>query len=93
MKRWSISKSAADRAFVALCYFVCYLYRACRLCGARDEHRLSLHRDDVSVGAASASCYFVSHAINLALERLERLLWIARIMGTWGLLSAAMALI
>ena len=37
--------------------------------------------------------FFFEVPSNLALERFGARLWIARIMATWGLLSAAMALI
>src|ERR1700746_3269822 len=82
--------------FVALCYFVCYLNRVNVGFAA-----LQMNSDlgfTATVFGWGAGIFFFGYFFfevpsNLALERFGARLWIARIMVTWGLLSAAMALI
>jgi MFS transporter, ACS family, tartrate transporter len=82
--------------FVALCYFVCYLDRVNVGFAA-----LQMNSDlgfTATMFGWGAGIFFVGYFFfevpsNLALERFGARLWIARIMVTWGLLSAAMALI
>ncbi len=82
--------------FVALCYFVCYLDRVNVGFAA-----LQMNSDlgfTATVFGWGAGIFFFGYFFfevpsNLALERFGARLWIARIMVTWGLLSAAMALI
>ena len=82
--------------FVALCYFVCYLDRVNVGFAA-----LQMNSDlgfTATVFGWGAGIFFFGYFFfevpsNLALERFGARLWIARIMVTWGLLSAAMALV
>jgi len=82
--------------FVALCYFVCYLDRVNIGFAA-----LQMNSDlgfTATMFGWGAGIFFFGYFLfevpsNLALERFGARLWIARIMVTWGLLSAAMALI
>jgi MFS transporter, ACS family, tartrate transporter len=82
--------------FVALCYFVCYLDRVNVGFAA-----LTMNKElgfTATVFGWGAGIFFFGYFIfevpsNLALERFGARLWIARIMLTWGLLSAAMALV
>src|SRR5437762_11595714 len=82
--------------FVALCYFVCYLDRVNVGFAA-----LQMNSDlgfTATVFGWGAGIFFFGYFFfevpsNLALERFGARLWIARSMVTWGLLSAAMALI
>jgi MFS transporter, ACS family, tartrate transporter len=82
--------------FVALCYFLCYLDRVNVGFAA-----LQMNNDlgfSATVFGWGAGIFFFGYFFfevpsNLALERFGARLWIARIMVTWGLLSAAMALI
>jgi MFS family permease len=82
--------------FVALCYFVCYLDRVNVGFAA-----LQMNSDlgfTATIFGWGAGIFFFGYFFfevpsNLALERFGARLWIARIMVTWGLLSAAMALI
>ena len=82
--------------FVALCYFVCYLDRVNVGFAA-----LTMNADlgfTATVFGWGAGIFFFGYFIfevpsNLALERFGARLWIARIMLTWGLLSAGMSLI
>ena len=82
--------------FVALCYFVCYLDRVNVGFAA-----LQMNSDlgfTATVFGWGAGIFFFGYFFfevpsNLALEHFGARLWIARIMVTWGLLSAAMALI
>ena len=82
--------------FVALCYFVCYLDRVNVGFAA-----LTMNGDlgfTATVFGWGAGIFFFGYFLfevpsNLALERFGARLWIARIMLTWGLLSAAMSLI
>jgi len=82
--------------FVALCYFLCYLDSVNVGFAA-----LQMNKDlgfTATMFGWGAGIFFFGYFIfevpsNLALERFGARLWIARIMVTWGLLSAAMALI
>lgn len=82
--------------FVALCYFLCYLDRVNIGFAA-----LQMNNDlgfTATMFGWGAGIFFFGYFIfeapsNLALERFGARLWIARIMVTWGLLSAGMALI
>jgi len=82
--------------FVALCYFLCYLDRVNVGFAA-----LQMNNDlgfTATMFGWGAGIFFFGYFIfevpsNLALERFGARLWIARIMVTWGLLSAGMALI
>ena len=82
--------------FVALCYFVCYLDRVNVGFAA-----LQMNSDlgfTATMFGWGAGIFFFGYFLfevpsNLALERFGARLWIARIMVTWGLLSAAMSLI
>src|SRR5712671_2688595 len=77
--------------FVALCYFVCYLDRVNVGFAA-----LQMNSDlgfTATVFGWGAGIFFFGYFFfevpsNLALERFGARLWIARIMVTWGLLSA-----
>ncbi|HJU17247.1 MAG TPA: MFS transporter [Stellaceae bacterium] len=82
--------------FVALCYFVCYLDRVNVGFAA-----LTMNNDlgfTATVFGWGAGIFFFGYFLfevpsNLALERFGARLWIARIMLTWGALSAGMALV
>ena len=82
--------------FVALCYFLCYPDRVNVGFAA-----LQMNNDlgfTATMFGWGAGIFFFGYFIfevpsNLALERFGARLWIARIMVTWGLLSAGMALI
>src|ERR1700747_2573904 len=82
--------------FVALCYFLCYLDRVNVGFAA-----LQMNNDlgfTATMFGWGAGIFFFGYFIfevpsNLALEPFGARLWIARIMVTWGLLSAGMALI
>jgi D-galactonate transporter len=82
--------------FVALCYFVCYLDRVNVGFAA-----LTMNKDlgfTATVFGWGAGIFFFGYFLfevpsNLALERFGARLWIARIMLTWGVLSACMSLI
>jgi Major Facilitator Superfamily len=82
--------------FVALCYFVCYLDRvnvgfaALQMNGNLD---FTATMFGWGAGIFFFGYFFFEVPSNLALERFGARLWIARIMVTWGLLSAAMVLI
>src|ERR1043166_2441833 len=77
-------------------YFVCYLDRINVGFAA-----LTMNKDlgfTASVFALGASCFFWGYCIfeipsNIVLERIGARVWIARIMITWGLLSAATAFV
>lgn len=82
--------------FIALCYFVCYLDRV------NVGFAALTMNDDLGFTATvfgwGAGIFFFGYFLfevpsNLALERFGARLWIARIMLTWGLLSAGMAFI
>jgi D-galactonate transporter len=82
--------------FVALCYFLCYLDRVNVGFAA-----LQMNKDlgfTATMFGWGAGIFFFGYFFfevpsNLALERFGARLWIARIMVTWGLLSAGMALV
>jgi ACS family tartrate transporter-like MFS transporter len=82
--------------FVALCYFVCYLDRVNVGFAA-----LTMNKDlgfSATVFGWGAGIFFFGYFLfevpsNLALERFGARLWIARIMLTWGVLSAGMSLV
>ena len=82
--------------FVALCYFVCYLDRVnVGFAALQMNSDLGFTATMFGWGAGIFffGYFFFEVPSNLALERFGARLWIARIMVTWGLLSAAMALI
>ena len=82
--------------FVALCYFLCYLdlvnvgFAALQM---NSDLGFSATVFGWGAGIFFFGYFFFEVPSNLALERFGARLWIARIMVTWGLLSAAMALI
>ena len=81
---------------VALCYFVCYLDRVnVGFAALQMNSDLGFTATMFGWGAGIFffGYFFFEVPSNLALERFGARLWIARIMVTWGLLSAAMALI
>jgi MFS family permease len=81
---------------VALCYFVCYLDRVnIGFAALQMNSDLGFTATMFGWGAGIFffGYFFFEVPSNLALERFGARLWIARIMVTWGLLSAAMALI
>src|ERR1700732_608056 len=79
-----------------LCYFVAFLDRVNVSFAA-----LSMNADlgfDSAVFGFGAGIFFLGYFIfevpsNLVLEKLGARVWIARIMFSWGLVSAAMALV
>ena len=82
--------------FVALCYFLCYLDRVnVGFAALQMNSDLGFTATMFGWGAGIFffGYFFFEVPSNLALERFGARLWIARIMVTWGLLSAAMALI
>jgi MFS transporter, ACS family, tartrate transporter len=82
--------------FVALCYFLCYLDRVnIGFAALQMNNDLGFSATMFGWGAGIFffGYFFFEVPSNLALERFGARLWIARIMVTWGLLSAAMALI
>jgi len=82
--------------FSFVLYFICYLDRINVGFAA-----LTMNKDlgfTASVFALGASCFFWGYCIfeipsNIVLERIGARVWIARIMITWGLLSAATAFV
>ncbi len=82
--------------FLMLCYFVAYLDRVNVGFAA-----LTMNRDigiSATVFGTGAGIFFFSYFVfevpsNLALERFGARKWIARIMLSWGILSACMALV
>ena len=78
--------------FVALCYFVCYLDRVnvgfAALQMNSDLGFTATVSDWAPESSFSAQLLLFEVLKNLALERFGARLWIARIMVTWGLLSA-----
>jgi MFS transporter, ACS family, tartrate transporter len=82
--------------FLILCYFVAYLDRVNVGFAA-----LTMNKDlgfSATIFGWGAGIFFLGYFIfevpsNLALERFGARIWISRIMVTWGLLSACMALI
>ena len=82
--------------FVALCYFVCFLDRVNVGFAALEMNKdlgFTATMFGWGAGIFFFGYFFFEVPSNLALERFGARLWIARIMVTWGLLSAAMALI
>jgi ACS family tartrate transporter-like MFS transporter len=82
--------------FVALCYFLCYLDRVnVGFAALQMNNDLGFTATMFGWGAGIFffGYFFFEVPSNLALERFGARLWIARIMVTWGLLSAGMALI
>src|SRR5260370_29798606 len=82
--------------FVALCYCVCYVDRVNVGFAAlqmNSDLGFTATMFGWSAGIFFFGYFFFEVPSNLALERFGARLWIARIMVTWGLLSAAMSLI
>ena len=82
--------------FVALCYFLCYLDRVNVGFAALEMNKdlgFTATMFGWGAGIFFFGYFFFEVPSNLALERFGARLWIARIMVTWGLLSAAMALV
>jgi MFS transporter, ACS family, tartrate transporter len=82
--------------FLILCYFVAYLDRVnVGFAALQMNSDLGFTATMFGWGAGIFffGYFFFEVPSNLALERFGARLWIARIMVTWGLLSAAMALI
>ena len=82
--------------FLALCYFVSYLDRVNLGFAALTFRRdLGLSAEAFGLGAGVFFLgYFLFEApSNLLLERVGARVWIARIMVSWGLVSAGMALV
>jgi D-galactonate transporter len=82
--------------FLMLCYFIAYLDRVNVSFAALSMNK-ALGLSSTVFGFGSG-IFFFSYFVfevpsNLALERFGARRWIARIMLTWGLLSAAMALV
>src|SRR5665213_2461678 len=82
--------------FLMLCYFVSFLDRVNAGFGALEMNQ-DLHLSPAVFGFGGG-LFFVSYFLfevpsNLALERVGARRWIARIMITWGVIAAAMALI
>jgi len=82
--------------FLMLCYFIAYLDRV-NVGFAGPSMMQNLHFS-ASVFGAGAGIFFISYFFfevpsNLALEKFGASRWIARIMVTWGIISAAMALV
>src|SRR6202140_4029352 len=82
--------------FIVLCYLCGYLDRV-NVGFAKLQMLNDLHMSDAVYGLG-AGIFFVGYFIfevpsNLALQRFGARKWIARIMITWGLCSAAFALI
>ena len=82
--------------FSFVLYFICYLDRINVGFAA-----LTMNKDlgfTASIFALGASCFFWGYCIfeipsNIVLEKIGARVWIARIMITWGLLSAATAFV
>ncbi|HEY5208761.1 MAG TPA: MFS transporter [Stellaceae bacterium] len=82
--------------FLMLCYFVSFVDRVNAGFGALEMNH-DLHLSPAMFGFGGG-LFFVSYFIfevpsNLALERVGARRWIARIMISWGIVAAAMALI
>jgi MFS family permease len=82
--------------FLMLCYFVSFVDRVNAGFAALDMNR-DLHLTPAVFGLGGG-LFFVSYFVfevpsNLALERVGARRWIARIMISWGVVAAAMALI
>ena len=80
--------------FAALTYFFCYLDRINISFAA-----LTMNKDlglDAAIYGMAAGCFFWGYVLfevpsNIILEKVGARLWIARIMVTWGIVSAATA--
>jgi ACS family tartrate transporter-like MFS transporter len=82
--------------FSVLCMFVCYLDRVNVGFAALTMNKdlgLSAYFFGLGAGAFYGGYCLFEVPSNLVLERVGARFWIARIMITWGLLSAAMALV
>src|SRR5665213_1287547 len=82
--------------FLMLCYFVSFVDRVNAGFGALEMNH-DLHLSPAMFGFGGG-LFFVSYFIfevpsNLAMERVGARRWIARIMISWGIVAAAMALI
>ena len=82
--------------FLMLCYFISFVDRVNAGFAALDMNK-DLHLSPAVFGLGGG-LFFVSYFIfevpsNLALERVGARRWIARIMVSWGIVAAAMALI
>jgi ACS family tartrate transporter-like MFS transporter len=82
--------------FLMLCYFVAFLDRVnVGFAGAEMRHDLNL---SATVFGFGAGVFFLAYFIfevpsNLLMERFGARRWLARIMVTWGMVAAAMALV
>ena len=102
MEHSEATRSAIEKAarrlllFLVLCYMIAFLDRVNVGFAA-----LAMNEDlgfSPSVFGAGAGIFFIGYILfevpsNLALQRFGARIWIARIMITWGLFSAAMALV
>jgi MFS transporter, ACS family, tartrate transporter len=82
--------------FLVLCYFVAYLDRV-NVSFAKLHMNQALGFSEAAFGLG-AGLFFIAYFLfevpsNLFLERVGARLWIARIMVSWGLVSAAFAFI
>jgi D-galactonate transporter len=82
--------------FMMLCYFIAFLDRV-NVGFAGAEMRAHLHLS-ATVFGFGAGVFFLAYFIfevpsNLLMERFGARIWIARIMVTWGIIAAAMALV
>jgi ACS family tartrate transporter-like MFS transporter len=97
LERRTIAKVSARLVpFLILCYFVAYLDRVNVGFGAATMRRdlgLSATAFGFGAGIFFLAYFFFEVPSNLFLERVGARKWIARIMFTWGLTSAATALI
>ncbi|MEO8017664.1 MAG: MFS transporter [Pseudomonadota bacterium] len=80
--------------FLLLLYIVSWLDRV-NVGFAKLQMNADLGLSDTAFGLGAGTCFFVGYALfeipsNLALVRFGARIWIARIMITWGLLSAGM---
>src|SRR5476649_2026451 len=82
--------------FLMLCYFIAYLDRVnIGFAGASMSKDLGL---TAAAFGGAAGCFFVPYFVfevpsNLALDRFGALLWIARIMLTWGIVAGGQAFV
>ncbi len=97
-----VAKSASAKIarrlipFLMVCYFVSYLDRVNLGFAAltfRKELALSAEAFGLGAGIFFAGYFLFEVPSNILLERVGARVWIARIMITWGLVSAAMALV